>query len=89
MHLMLVLVLMEPDLNQNCPDTENMSLCLPSKLRRTDVAKTEAVIVVSMRRKVGELAKKEDNIDDTEVDVIFRGVATGYLLRFHKLESTK
>ena len=53
------------------------------------MAKTEAVIVVSMRRKVGELAKKEDNIDDTEVDVIFRGVATGYLLRFHKLESTK
>ena len=86
---MLVLVLMEPDLNQNCQDTDNMSLCLPSKLRRTDVAKTEAVIVVSMRRKVGELAKNEDNIDDTEVDVIFRGVATGYLLRFHKLESTK
>ena len=48
------------------------------------MANTLAVMVVSMRRKVGESVKNVDNIELSEVVAIFRGVPTENL-RFHKL----
>ena len=59
-------------------------LGLPSKLSRTEVAKTLAIMVVSTRRRVGESVKNVDNIELSEVVAIFRGVPTENL-RFHKL----